>query len=309
MPVIYLLVNPRSGRGTGSLTADKVHRLLQARGHTVTRIDTTSPDHVGQVVAQMPSSCVLACLGGDGFINLVVRGLMNRPVDDRPLLFPLPAGRGNDFVRSLGLPRDTAAVIDAALPLIPAHETGRWLQITESHSAIRHVDVAFANGLPFLGVLSLGFTARANAIANQLPIKHAATYTLSGVVELLRARRTLMQLTVDGRVTHHHCWGFDIGNSGRFGAGLRIHPGATPHDGRLHIAPHETNRAGLALELLLARTGRQTSLPYVTHTSTRGPVQIAALPQQVVFADGDPLTHTPVTITMAPRALHVLAPK
>src|ERR1043166_6074058 len=44
--------------------------------------------------------------GGDGTLNEVVRGLMDLPIDARPVLGVVPLGTANDFATGCDIPRD-----------------------------------------------------------------------------------------------------------------------------------------------------------------------------------------------------------
>ena len=86
-------------------------------------------------------------MGGDGLRRPPGRRRCAAPTT--PLAI-IPAGRGNDYARVLGIPEGPARG--------GAHR--------RRGPASACVDVARANGRPYLGIASLGFDSDANRIAN-----------------------------------------------------------------------------------------------------------------------------------------------
>lgn len=71
---------------------------------------------------------LVVTLGGDGTVNEAVNGLLQSPAPagDRPALAPIPAGNGNVFIRSLGLPADP---VEATGHILAAISSGRSRRI------------------------------------------------------------------------------------------------------------------------------------------------------------------------------------
>jgi len=71
---------------------------------------------------------LVVTLGGDGTVNEAVNGLLRAPgaAGERPALAPIPAGNGNVFIRSLGLPADP---VEATGHILAAISSGRSRRI------------------------------------------------------------------------------------------------------------------------------------------------------------------------------------
>ena len=128
---------------TTDLTAfsERMHETLEAAGHTLT-IDIAGSGEIGSSLDKAAASHgvdVVLVGGSDGTISSAAARLM----DKKKALAILPAGTMNLFARSLGIPQN----LDAA---IRAFATGD----------IVAVDVASANGQPFIHQFSIGMHAK-----------------------------------------------------------------------------------------------------------------------------------------------------
>lgn len=290
-----LLVSPsaRVGMtkaGTAGTGVHDIRRGLQEAGLRVEIIETHSADEVTRVAAATPPEQIVAPLGGDGTIALAARGA----IQSGAALLPLPAGRGNDFVRALELPLDTLAV---------AHGIRERTQ--------RLVDVGMVGDRPFLGVASIGFDAQANAIANtSRVIKGPLIYTYGGIVAITATKKMHLRLRCDGgEPIDVAAWNVAIGNSGRYGGGLKVCPDALLDDGLLDVVTYEgSSRAHAAAAALLARPGKHLSVPGTRVRRVRT-IDVDAEQPAIVYADGDPIGALPITVRVRPKALRLVLPR
>ncbi|MCL2581410.1 MAG: diacylglycerol kinase family lipid kinase [Streptosporangiales bacterium] len=98
-----LIINPRAT----SISGRVVGRVAQELGSSL-ELDTTQTryrGHARELAATAGGYDLLVPLGGDGTVNEVVNGLMERK-ESRPALAPVPGGGANVFARTLGLPAD-----------------------------------------------------------------------------------------------------------------------------------------------------------------------------------------------------------
>ncbi|GAA6526292.1 diacylglycerol kinase family protein [Intrasporangium sp. DVR] len=282
-----LVVSPVSGGGRALRASRHVHDILVAQGRSPELVVTDSGDHAESVAAEAGPSDLVVSLGGDGLHARVVAGA----VRGGAVLAPLPGGRGNDFVRALRVPHDARA---AAQALSVATE--------------RRVDVGRVGGRHFVGVATVGFDSVANTIANETTwLAGPLVYAWGGVRALLATRPRTFHITVDGE--HRTLVGLNVavGNSGRYGGGMRICPSAELDDGHLDLVTvAEVSRTAFARILLHTFPGTHLSRPGVS-TGRARTIHIDADEPLVLFADGDPVAVLPVEITCEPGALRVLA--
>ena len=111
-----LIANPAAQSGRGAQGAQDLERMLRG-GDAHTRgiqlpseLDvglTERPGHATDIAAQEGTSFdTVVALGGGGIIHEVVNGLLRIPEARRPCLAVVPLGSGNDFARTIGMPRN-----------------------------------------------------------------------------------------------------------------------------------------------------------------------------------------------------------
>lgn len=167
----FLLINPRSGRGTpdaGQLAAAAEQRGVRAH---VLREGESSAD-----LARAARADVLGIAGGDGSLAAVAEVAVER---DLPFVC-VPFGTRNHFARDLGLDRDDP---EGALDAFQGVE--------------RRIDVGRANGRLFLNNVSLGLYARLVHRRERHRRRREALARLRAWAILLRPHHSL-RITVDG---------------------------------------------------------------------------------------------------------------
>jgi diacylglycerol kinase family enzyme len=144
-----LIVNPQA-TGTSGNGADQVVRGLA--GLVDLEVACTRYRGHARELAATAGQDVVIVFGGDGAINEVVNGLMDRrgssavPPPAVPALAAIPGGGGNVFARALGLPAAPAAAIGRV----------RELLATDSY---RTIGLALAGDRYFTFSAGLGFDA------------------------------------------------------------------------------------------------------------------------------------------------------
>lgn len=281
-----VVVSPVAGAGGARRAARAVLDVLIAQGREPELVETTSASHAEDLAAAAQPEDLLVSVGGDGLHGRVAAGAIR----SRCLVAPIPGGRGNDLVRALGIPPDAVAATHA---LAVASE--------------RRIDVGQVGDTVFLGVASVGFDTIANTIANETTwLRGPLVYAWGGVRGLFGSRRHTFQVTADGEPRTVSGFNVAVGNSGRYGGGMRACPDAALDDGLLDIVTiGAVGHARLVPILLRAFPGRHVRHRGV-ETSRAARVRIEADEPLVVFADGDPVGVLPVEVTTRPAALRVL---
>lgn len=288
---VLLVANPASGGGRGHRRMKLAERQLRAAG---CRVDARLSEHVGharEILACPPPETdrVVAC-GGDGLVAEVAAALSG---GDLPMAI-IPAGRGNDLARALGVPLSLALAARAAATGIEAR-----------------CDLGEAGGRPFCTVAACGLDAevsrRARSSAFQLP--GAGTY----VVELLRALASLNAFDVEidhdgGRFTGR-ALAVAAANTPTYGGGFRIAPDARLDDGCLDLCIiREVSRLRALRLFPLIFSGRHLDLDEVCLVRT-SECEIRTTPPLVVEADGEALGATPLRYRTLEAALPIILPE
>lgn len=283
-----VVVNPTARNGEAMAMVPAATDILRSHGWSVDVVVTRSSEHAVEIAAAAePDGPLLVALGGDGLVARVAEGA----VSSGALVAPLPGGRGCDFMRAVGGSRDLR---EAATRLPFATE--------------RRVDVGYAGETPFLGVATVGYDSRANDHANEAPawLPGGLVYAYGGARALAETRPTSITLMIDGAERTFDGWSVAIGNSGRYGSGMKVNPDALLDDGELDITTVE----GLArwkYPVLLPRYFKGTHIDGVDIRADRArEIEVSAPAGYRVYADGDIVGETPMTFTVRPEALRIL---
>ena len=138
-----LLVNPAAASGRG---ASRLKGLAEPAGvQTVVTRDAADLTERARLAAEEGRDRVIVA-GGDGTVHYAVRALAGTDC----ALGLVPTGSGNDLARVMGLEFDPARALATAVSGRP-----------------KRVDVGYVDGLPFAGVVGLGFVGEVNQYANE----------------------------------------------------------------------------------------------------------------------------------------------
>jgi len=287
---VALLCNPSAGGGRAAKLLPRAERALRELGvpfHTEVTCDLEHGRELARAAATAGE--VTVTLSGDGLVGCVVGVLREFPGS---VLGILPGGRGNDTARMLGIPRG----IEAACAVVAG-------------GAERDLDVGDAEGRSFIGIASLGFDSDANRIANAAPSRLGRLVYVYGAMRALAAwKPATFELRLDGEPLS--CTGYSVAacNSGRYGGGMKIAPAARLDDGLLDIVLIGAHSKRNFLRTL----PKVFSGAHVHHPAVRvlrgRELHVDADRPFTVYADGDPIGGTPLTIRVVPHALRVLVP-
>jgi diacylglycerol kinase family enzyme len=286
------LVNPIAGGGRAAQRWAPVEALLRAAGADVRAEPTRSREHgVDLAAAAAADGRVVVAVGGDGLVRDVAGGVV-RGAGTVPgaAMAIIPAGRGNDLARKLGLPSAPDAVARLLL-------TGRP----------HRLDVIDAGGTIVPGNVYAGIDAVANErINNSRMLPGLLAYRLAPVLAVATWRPPNYALTVDGRSRALKAHTIVVANSGAYGHGLDIVPPAVPDDGLLHVMSVGAGpRRAIAAFMREAKTGRHVERPEIEIVTGRR-VTVAADRAVPVYADGDAIGELPVTVRIRPGVLPLL---
>jgi YegS/Rv2252/BmrU family lipid kinase len=287
---VALLANPSAAGGRVLRVLPRVEARLRALGLPVRVERTESLDHARALAVDAVTrgdACVT--LGGDGLVGAVAGALRERP---GAVLGVLPGGRGNDFARVLGLPRDAVAACDVV-----------------AHGVARPVDLGDADGRTFVGIASVGFDSDANRIANAAPPQLGRLVYAYGALRALATwQPASFTVEVDGRAVAFEGFSVAAANGAAYGGGMLLAPGARLDDGALDVVlTARTSR--LRCLRLLPKVFRGAHVRDPSVTVVRGAeVRVRADRPFTVYADGDPIGALPITLRAVPGALRVLLP-
>ncbi len=285
---VVLIVNPTAGGGRALRALAGVEDALRAERTAFTVQRTRSLDHARELAhAAGVSGAIAAALGGDGIVGAVAGALPGT----EGVLGVLPGGRGNDFARSLGIPRDPA---EAAAVLV--------------HGRERMIDLGEADGNAFVGIASCGFDSDANRIANETRVPGGFAYLYAALRALVSWKPARFELELDGVRATHVGFNVAVANGSQYGGGMVIAPGAELDDGRFDVVTVAgVSKLRFVSQLPKVFKGTHVANPEVQVRRARE-VRISADRPFALYADGDPIAQLPATVRTLPAAVRVLVP-
>lgn len=292
--MLGIIVNPMSGSGKGRDTWKQLEPTLKGLGVDY-QVRKTSGIGEAQKLAveliQKEGVTKIIAVGGDGTVNEVMNGIQQ---SGKPCLFGLvAAGSGNDYAKGHGLAEE------------PVQALTRILQ-EESRKTI---DLIKINERIAVNVVGAGFDALVAKKTNEASYKGWLNKTKLGkvayVLSVLSVIRSFqpcdVHLVVDGQTYHvQKVWLIAIANIPNFGGGMRICPDAVPNDGVAEICVvSNVSRWELLFAFPLIFSGKHAKHPGVRFFRGRH-IHIQSQNPLFVQADGEVVSHTPMTVEMLP---------
>lgn len=300
MEKTLLIANPASQNGNGAAMAEKAASILRSElgDEHLSVAFTAEPKHASHLAASSEGFSTVITLGGDGAVHEVANGLMWRSASSRPALGVIPAGSGNDYAKSLGIPSNLEEACRKVLQYSP-----------------KPVDIGKVDGEYFVETLSFGLDA---AIAldtmerrKKTGRKGALLYMESGINQLLNHLDSYEYTAKFGNSApvESSSITFAIQIGPYYGGGFKICPDAKVDSGVFDICiGHPPIGASHAIAIFLrAKSGKHVSSKQI-EILTADCVDVdfkTAPPAQI---DGELIEGKSFNVTMEPRALQVLRP-
>lgn len=292
---VTLLVHVNAGSGTGGkLAAQVVEGVRTLFSHArLEVIETQSKEHIALTGSASKADLIL-CLTGDGSIHDLAQTLVGRPEDQSPTLAVIPAGSGNDYARTLGMPLDPLK----ALALLPQCKRIK-------------ADVGKVNSTYFIETLSFGVDAAVALNTEELRLttqargmRLYARAAVSAILHELNAHE--VKIRVDGREFSQNALILAVQNGPTYGSGFKVAPRASITDGMLdvYMASH-LGRIGALYYLARLKNGNHEHLKSSTHLVT-SQLELEFAEQVPAQCDGERLVGTKFAIGVVPGALDVL---
>ena len=291
-----VILNPTSGKGKGSTLGPAFVEELTKLGVTVVDLSGANYDEAtakGREAIAAGSIDALAVAGGDGMVHLGVNLCAGTSV---PLAI-MPCGTGNDAAMTLGIPLNDP-VASAKLAF-------------ESIGAARVVDlglgVTATRRFYFFNSASAGFDAIVNRRANRWKYpKGPSRYTLAMLYELVSFSSLKYRAKIDGKERELDGMLCAVANGPSYGGGMLVAPEASIDDGNLDLfVVHKISKPELIKVFPKVFTGEHVSHPAVEIIRCES---VTLLSDGVpVYADGEPAGALPLTVSVAPKSLKVLA--
>ncbi len=215
-----LIMNPVAGNGFSIGIAEKIGAIIRDEFHgEYLVLKTEYPSHAEELArkaAADPETGIVFAVGGDGTVSETARGLAGT---GKPFGI-IPAGTGNDFIKSVHLPKDPGEAIRYAL----THEP-------------RDIDICTVNDSTFLNLFGTGFDVMSLDYADRYKEKMRGMlpYLLGVLQAVFHSGGHRRRITVDGISEEGTYLMITVGNGNCIGGGFAVNPEARPDDGKLDV--------------------------------------------------------------------------
>lgn len=272
-----IAVNPKSGNGKGSPISKSVIEYLNSLSVHYKTFTESSAAELGLALSRELDTHVVEgviAVGGDGLAHLVMQICVPRQVP----FAVVPAGTGNDFVRTLGWSLERfEPLLDRVL-----------------HTAPSAIDLGNVDSEWFGAILSTGFDSVVNETANALKWpKGPARYNVAIARELPRFKPIEYEITCDGLSFVTEAMLVAIGNGKSYGGGMNICPQANISDGLFDIVILEpVSTIEFIKTFPKVYSGSHLSHPSVKSLRAK---KVTIVANAVAYADGERIGPAPVS--------------
>lgn len=281
-----LLLNRNARRGGEASPTDE----LKNAGIDVVEDTSASPGSLTDIILRHKDQVDLVIVGGgDGSLNAAAAGL----VETKLPLGIIPMGTANDLARTLEVPVELAD----ACSIIAAGKT-------------RKIDLGQANEKFYFNVASIGLSVE---IAKSLDKETkrfwgSLAYAKTAFSVAMTAHPFSAQIRSAEGVTKVRTLQIAVGNGRFYGGGMSVAADAAIDDQRLDLYSLECRRWWRLLWLAPALWLGHHHLSSDVRTMSGREFEITTHHPLPVNADGEIVTHTPVTFRVLPAAITVFVP-
>ena len=286
-----LVINPVAGQGRGASVGTHVAGYLNSRGIKyeiiIGRNGIDQADSLQRFLDRNPDCSGVIAVGGDGLLHLVLQKITPAQV---PLAM-IPAGTGNDFVRTLGWSlEDVDSILEAVLSKKPSS-----------------VDLGLVDGEWFAAILSTGFDSIVNEKANAMSWpKGPMKYNAAIAIELPRFKPHHYEIVLDDRTISTQAMLIAVSNGRSYGGGMLVCPQADVSDGYFDVMVlHPVSKLEFIKVFPRVFKGTHITHPAVEIVRSKS-VKITA--DAVAYADGERIGQLPVSAQCIPGALMTWLP-
>jgi diacylglycerol kinase (ATP) len=230
MPYAKLIVNPIAGAGKTIKKWPEINSLLSNSRYDFDYSMTEAKGHALELARDaVRSGCkMIVSVGGDGTINEVVNGIYQSGNIADTILGIISTGTGADYIRTLGIPRDSIQACKRLLsPDIIKVDAG-LVKCTSNGSPVSRLFVNFA-GMGFDAEIVKATTIRYKALGS-LP-----AYLMGLFSTLITYNNKNLIIRIDGGELEEKVCTVIIGQGRYGGGGMMTTPEASIFDGLFDV--------------------------------------------------------------------------
>jgi diacylglycerol kinase (ATP) len=285
------IFNPASNRSRSGKALDTIYDFIKQHDLEASVLVINPQDRIIDVAARAAEDhdVVVAC-GGDGTISATAAGLLGSDA----ALGILPIGSGNDFVKSLRIPR----TLKGALQVLIEYK-------------MRRIDIGKVNDHYFVNTLGIGFDGETNRRTRECTwLKGSPMYVWAALKSNFHFQPQPFTLRFNDRTLSQDFLMITVANGKVEGGHFTIAPQASVSDGLFDVLTLDPiSKWILPIHLLRFMNGSHLSLKQV-HLDQTDRLTIEHHGDEIpVHADGEQITlEFPLDIQLLKGAVPVLCP-
>jgi diacylglycerol kinase (ATP) len=272
-----IAINPSAGHGKGISVGESVVRYFSDKKLRYQVFSApTSSSLRGELETFLSRESIegVICVGGDGLAHLVLQIVVPRHI---PFAI-LPAGTGNDIVRTLGWSlNDVTSQLDRITSTAP-----------------QPIDLGNVDSEWFAAILSTGFDSVVNERANLLAWpKGPQRYNVAIALELPRFAPIEYEISTDTKTFSTKAMLIAVGNGRSYGGGMLVCPQAHMNDGLFDVMILEpVSKIEFLKVFPRVYSGSHITHPRVTTFRTK---KISISADAIAYADGERIGSAPIS--------------
>ncbi|MBN1228015.1 MAG: diacylglycerol kinase family lipid kinase [Deltaproteobacteria bacterium] len=302
---ISFIVNPNAAMGSTGKEWPSIKHLARRQLGPFQSFITNCPGDATNLTrnALKAGSEIIVCVGGDGTLNEVINGFMDKhePIRPESLLAFIPRGTGCDFIRTFPLPFN----IQGLLKII-ANGHSRKIDLGRLEYVDHKGDKSFRF---FHNVVSFGLGGEVDERVNRTTKVFGGfiSFMWATLISFLIYNKKQIHIKVDnGFEKQFTSWNIAVANGQYHGGGMRIAPGAKINDGLLNVTViGNFTLPEIFINLPKLYNGKIYQLKKVNAFTCK---QLDAHSEEHVLldVDGEQPGYLPVHIDILPHALSII---
>ncbi len=290
------IYNPESGKTSNKKDIKKISDLLEKNGYEMLACPTEYKGHAIKIVEELVDVDLVISCGGDGTLNEVVTGNLNR--EKKLLLGHLPTGTTNDIGAMYGYTKNIITNLQLLLK-----------------GVVKNVDICLINNRPFIYVGCIGnYVDIAYNTPRDLKRKFGRLgYIINAINELKRnIKKYEVTYEIDGKIFSGEYSFIFISNTSGIGGFKNIYDDVKLDDEMFEVAMISVfNKPQLAMTMTAVLTSDINNVKGVTYYRTDNfSITFKEIPSESWCIDGEEMQHNDKTFNFSiNKEINMLVPK
>ena len=287
-----VIVNPKSGKRKGLEIVEKIRPIFESKNISLSIIETRYQGNAKELVQTMDYNSIKGILvvGGDGTLNEVVNGMLNRNDNSKVPIGIIPGGSGNSFSADLKI-------------LDPIQAANKICLLNSKFIDVLELDMNHEMNFA-INLVGWGLVKDVGLRAEKLRWLGPIRYTIAAIIEIFSNKSRKTELIINGKKFLGE-YTFIIGcNSIHVGNGMKMAPNAKLNDGLLDLIIVEGNISKTRLLSVMPQLFKGTHIKEkeVEYLQVKS-FSIYPSYDDILNIDGEMIGVTPIKVNVKSKAI------